>query len=213
METYIRRLIGILITITFAGYLSDSLRADSLPNPFVRCHLVPVNFPISEFGGDARFVESPSFERGTCWVILQEGEKCLLNVFSLPPDTRPYRDFPEPTTRVEVPVSIAKLVREIWLMAIMDVRYASKKQRGMDGTTYTFSTYSVSTQSIHGTTWSPEADGPPKWMVDAGHDVLAFARSSPKDTVTLERKLNEAKKKVSAYLNEKPHSSPQPNKP
>jgi len=213
METYIRYLIGILITMTFAGYPSDSLRADSLPNPAVCSHLEPVNFPISEFGGDARFVESPSFEKGTCWVILQEGDKVLLNVFSLPPDTRPYRDFPEPTTSIEVPASIAKLVREIWVMAIMDVRYAFKKQRGMDGTTYTFSTHTVSTQSIHGTTWSPEADSPPKWMVDAGHEVLAFARSSPRDTVILERKLNETKKKLSGYLNEKSDSNPQPNKP
>lgn len=165
-------------------------------------YLAPVDLPVSEFGGDARFIESPSFEPGAVWVIVKSGGKFFLTVASLPPETWFYREFPKENIKIEIPESIARVTREIWVEAMLNVRYAPKRRLGMDGTIYMFSTYTHPTRSMNGRTWSPEEEAPPKWLVEAGLDVLAFARSSERSVPDLERKLGEAKRKISNYYEE-----------
>lgn len=135
--------------------------------------------------------------------MVRSDDKFLLRVFSLPPDTRSYRDFPKAEMDVEISEPIVKLAREIWVMAMLDARYSPKKGLGMDGSTYTFSTYTSATRSMNGTTWSPDSEAPPKWMVEAGNAVLDFARSSKRDVSGLERKLVETKRKISTYIRER----------
>jgi hypothetical protein len=124
----------------------------------------------------AKYGRYPSFDKSFEWqLVMQKDGKYLLTSWRLALDRdRETRNHAE-TMELEVPKSVAAVVYEIWANGILHSRYALSGA-GLDGTSYSFSTYLRGVGWPSASTWSPES-GPPKVLVDAGEAVLSFARS------------------------------------
>jgi hypothetical protein len=184
-------------------------------------HLVPVDGGIPEFYYIAQFIHSRSFVDGSYMVVLRSeapiaagstpdpfrtptpvtlakgrylmrtGITPLKGGLSKPPKT---------DTEIQIPETLARVIYEIWVNALLEVRYDRKAYGGLDGDAYTFSTFVRALGWMHGSIWSPEGESPPAWMADAGTKLLAFARDSKGDAKTMEGELIAVRDKIYRYL-------------
>ena len=172
-------------------------------------HLVPVDEHVPDRLPDGRgfyyiaqFMEAPPFSGGSYLVVLRnENQSYLLRTGpignSLKSSTPPNTD-----TEVQIPQSLAKVIYETWVNALLQVRYSPGGDPVcLDGTQYVFSTY-IRGGWMHGLTWSPRPDSPPPWMVDAGDKLLAFARDPKRDAQKTEAELTVLRDKLLRYINQ-----------
>lgn len=163
-------------------------------------HLEPVRGVIPEFYYIAQYIESPSFTKGTYMVVLKTKEdKYLLQLATTPADSRPIKR-PKNETELEISESLAEVIYQIWVNALLEVRYDRKCYRGLDGADYTFSSFVRGTGWMHGSIWTPQADLPPKWLVDSAREIIAFARDPKRDEKKIEATLIQSRDKLFAYL-------------
>ncbi len=163
-------------------------------------HLEPVERPVPEAYYIAQFIESPSFNKGNYFAVYRtDDEKYKLRVTDIPADTRPSK-APKFETELEIPESMAKIIYEIWINALLEVRYYRQGYRGLDGTNYTFSSFVRGAGWRHGSIWSPSADLPPKWLVDSAYGIIEFARDPKRDAKKTEAWLVEKRDKLLTYL-------------
>jgi hypothetical protein len=125
----------------------------------------------------AKFGRYPSFDQAFEWqlVLHEKDRKYILTSWRLKLDRERQTKSRVEVIEVEVPQSVAATVYEIWANAILRSRYALDGS-GLDGTSYSFSTYLRGVGYPGASTWSPQ-QGPPKVLVDAGEDVLTFGRA------------------------------------
>jgi hypothetical protein len=120
----------------------------------------------------------PSFESGYQMLLLRDDKtgKCSLKVSSNHDGKDGASRALEKDIEVEVPAKLAAIVYEMWSNAILEARYTRRDTSGLDGTDYYFSTFVLGLGWMGGRTWSPHLELPPKWMVDAGNYLVAYAR-------------------------------------
>jgi hypothetical protein len=151
----------------------------------------------------ARFGRYPSFADAFEWSITLEKDKYILSSWRL---ERAKKESQPPTRaatiRVELPQEIAAVAYTLWANAILEARY-SRGGVGLDGTTYHFSTWLRGLGWPGATAWSPTKDLPPRWMVEAGEAVLAYARDKKPDPAALLAKLQAVSKRLAAYAHRK----------
>ena len=166
-------------------------------------HLRPQTDRVPEIGCLVLYREDRSFDPGNFVTIERADERYLLR-WSVAPPTLPLSQVLKikPNAVLEIPSSLAKLAYEIWVNALLETRYGRHREIGCDGTTYTFSTFAPKLGQLNGQTWSPEADLPPKWMVEAGNMLVAFANDPQRDPKQLEAQLTATRNKLFAYLKE-----------
>ena len=137
----------------------------------------------------ARFGRYPSFSEPFEWTLTLDGEKYTLTSWSLKaPKKEDDRPAPEAVMTVELTQELAATIYTLWSNAILDASY-SRAGPGFDGTTYTFSTWLRGAGWPSAKTWSPTKNLPPKWMVEAGEEILAFGRAEKRDESKLLTKL------------------------
>lgn len=195
----------ILVFGPYMGFSSEPYRVDVRQEAFADHadsldHLEPVKGTVPEFYYIAQFVESPSFVKGSYFAVLKTKQgRYILQLASIPVDTRPV-NRPKVETELEIQESLAEVIYQIWANALLEVRYDRKSYRGNDGTDFTFSTFIRGSGWMHGSTWSPDTDLPPKWLVDSAQKIIAFARDPKRDAKKTETSLAEARDKLFAYI-------------
>jgi hypothetical protein len=163
-------------------------------------HLEPVRQLVPQGDYIAQFIESPSFTKGTYLALAKSQDgKYVLQLTTIPPDSCP-KDKPKPETELEIPVSLAEVVYQTWVNALLEVRYDRKSYGGYDGTRYTFSSFVRGLGVMHGSIWSPEANLPPRWLVDSAHELIAFVRDPKRDPTKTGASLTATRDKLFAYL-------------
>jgi hypothetical protein len=149
----------------------------------------------------AQFFEAPAMvDKANYLVILRtKDRRYLMRLSKIPADKFP-GEAPKPDIEIEVPESLASVVYDLWVNALLEVRYERKQHGGFDGETYVFSTFVTSLGWMHGTTWSPSGDLPPTWMMNAGKKLVAFARDEKRDPKATEAELTVLRDKLFQYI-------------
>jgi hypothetical protein len=195
----------LLLPLAFAALAAEPYKVDVTQEAFSESvsgidHLEPVQGNIPEFYYLAQFIQLPSFHQGNYLVVSRTKEgRYLLRTGTMPKDGS-VTDKPKMGPEVQIPESLAAVIYEIWVNALLEVRYDRKAYRGLDGTRYTFSTYVRALGWMHGGIWSPDNDAPPTWMVETGGKLLAFARDPKRDPKTLETELANTRDKLFRHL-------------
>lgn len=105
----------------------------------------------------------PAFTRERHWCLQQTGSSYTLDSWESPAGT----DVKEPEHRtVSLPADVAKMVRDIWLNAILEAHYPRFLLQGADGDTHYFGAMRDDSRLLlRAEAWSPEADFPPRcWL-------------------------------------------------
>jgi hypothetical protein len=158
----------------------------------------------------ARFGRYPSFSESFEWCVFRKKNRYVLSSWRLDRSDRKAEPRRVEVMDLDIPERMAATIYSLWANAILDARYA-REGSGLDGTGYEFSTYLRGVGWPTATTESPSRDLPPKWLVDAGEEVLALARGRTKDTGQLLSKLNNTQRALDAYQRTRSSSS-RPNK-
>jgi len=164
-------------------------------------HLLPVSYEVPRAYYIAQYIASPSFSSATMlrvWTDSKSG-KYFLNVWE------DYSDDPQKASTLkplecEITKEMASLIYEIWANALLEVRYDRKDAQGTDGTTYTFSTFIRGVGWLSGSTWSPDLDLPPKWMVETGDYLIKFSKPNHRDPEKAEVVLRSVRNRLFDYL-------------
>jgi hypothetical protein len=151
----------------------------------------------------AEFSAYPSFTNHREWRIYRKEQRFLLRSWEVPHSAKGLKPAPIHLVEIEIPSEVAAVVYEIWANALLEARYTRGPVSGLDGTSYRFSTYLRAVGWLHGYTWSPDANLPPKWMVDTGELLIAYARSADRDPKKLQHALAERKDQLMNYLQQK----------
>ena len=163
-------------------------------------HLEPVGGLVPQGDYIAQFIESPSFTKGTYLALVKkESGKYVLQLATIPAGTCT-QEKPKPEAELEIPVSLAEVIYQTWVNALLEVRYDRKSYRGFDGDDYIFSSFVRGLGVMHGCIWSPRADLPPRWLVDSAHELIAFVRSPKRDASKTQAALSATRDKLFAYL-------------
>jgi hypothetical protein len=92
------------------------------------------------------------------------------------------RDWPKGklkrVDKAEIDIDLAKQVYRVWVNTLLEVRYSRGGVGGLDGTTYHFSSFVRGVGWLHGETWSPKTDAPPKRLTKIGGELMSIARGS-----------------------------------
>jgi hypothetical protein len=158
----------------------------------------------------ARFGQYPSFSDGFEWCVFRKKNRYVLSSWRLDRSDRKAKPRRVEVIDVDIPERVAATIYSIWANAILEARYALEGV-GVDGTGYEFSTYLRGVGWPTATTWSPSRDLPPKWLVDAGEEVLSLARGRTKDTDQLLNRLIAVQRALGEYQRNK-RSASMPNK-
>jgi hypothetical protein len=148
---------------------------------------------LAEFG---RYPSSgPVFE----WQLQLEDNKYVLSSWRLV-NPKSDVDFQQvDVLRLDVSKQFAQAVYDIWANNILEARYTRHAPSGADATSYRFRTNLKGVGWPSATTGSASKDLPPKWLVDAGEEILALARAkSPKEAPVL-AKLQAVRKRLTEY--------------
>jgi len=147
----------------------------------------------------AKFGRYPSFSEAFEWTIVLDKGKYKLESWRLEASEKEV-DRPKRVALVSVEITpqLATAIYALWANAILDARY-SRGGLGLDGTTYAFSTWLRGVGWPSATTWSPDRDLPPKWMVEAGEEILAYGRAKTRDAPKLLSKLQAIGDRWRAY--------------
>jgi hypothetical protein len=132
-------------------------------------------------------------------VLRTKDEKYVLRVGKFPTD-RPLKDPPETDAEIQISEALASVIYDLWVNALLEVRYERRQHGGFDGETYVFSTFVTSLGWMHGSTWSPSKDLPPTWMMNAGQKLIAFARDEKRDAKATENELTVLRDKLFQYI-------------
>jgi hypothetical protein len=166
-------------------------------------HLEPYEgkVPLPEYYYLAQFIEAPAMlAEGNYLAVLRTDDlRYLLQTAKFPTDkvlSKPAK----PDIEIEIPESLAAVIYDLWVNALLEVRYERKQHGGFDGETYLFSTFVTSLGWMHGSTWSPDGDLPPAWMMEAGKKLVAFARNEKRNAKTTEAELTVLRDKLFRYV-------------
>ena len=132
-------------------------------------------------------------------VLLSFDRRYLLQAAKIPTD-KVLSKPPKPAIEIPIPESLASVVYDLWVNALLEVRYERRQHGVLDGETYLFSTFVTGLGWMHGSTASPGGDLPPVWMVQAGEKLLAFAREEKRDEKALEAELIVLRDKLFSYI-------------
>jgi hypothetical protein len=169
-------------------------------------HLIPSGYGFPEDQGPplhyiARFGTYPSFSEAFEWCVFRKDRRFVLSSWRLDKSNRKAKPARVDSLETEIPEPVAAAIYTIWANAILDARYA-RQGVGLDGTSYSFSTFLRGVGWLNATTWSPsDKELPPKWLVGAGEEVLAFARSKDGDSNRLLMRLQAVQHSLSARPN------------
>lgn len=164
-------------------------------------HLEPAQGDTPEFYYLAQFIESHSFVEGSYLVVLRtEDGRYLMQTSKTPKDRRDFKKRPRANTEIQIPESLANVIYQMWVNALLEVRYNRKEYRGLDGSVYAFSTFVRSLGWMHGEIWSPSGESPPAWMVEAGSKLAAFARDPKRDVKKTEAEMTALRDKLFRYI-------------
>jgi hypothetical protein len=103
---------------------------------------------------------------------------------------------------VPFPFELATLVREIWLNAILESHYPRLYLGGADGDDYYFGATRDDSLLLRAEVWSPDADLPPRWLVEAGDQIFNYAQRDSNDAVVLRKSLVALRKRLFNYYEE-----------
>jgi hypothetical protein len=159
----------------------------------------------------AKFGRYPSFTDAFEWSLILKNGRYLLVSWRLAQE-KETQQGPAHSDELTLEVSkeLAATIYAIWASGIMDARY-TRYADGLDGTTYWFSTYLRGVGWPSARTWSPSADLPPKWLVDAGEAVLELGRSKRANEAPTADKLKLIRGRLDSFR--KANSDPdRPNK-
>jgi hypothetical protein len=189
-----------------SGVAADWYVPDIKQKTFEDCpgtvdHLLPLDQTQPSVYYVAEFAAHPSFENGREWQIaLAKGQYILRSWESL---RAKERGQPRTTANaVEVAISprIASIVYGMWANTLLDVRYTRASGAGLDGSRYRFSTYLRGPGWLHGTTWSPDDDLPPKWMVETGELIYQFSRAEKRNEAQVEAVLQSQRDRLERFF-------------
>ena len=212
MKNLIQVHVATLYLVCWGACLTLPLRADDPQasggsSRVAPDHLEPAWYPRSELTGVAAFVEAPSlpdFGDHVCWIISESENKYFLKCYTLnSPESTPYWSLPKADSITEIPKDIVILIRDIWMTSMFEVRYSKRRIMGCDGVNYTFSVYTNDTRTMHGMTWSPGGDLPPRWMVELGKDIFAYGASKEKHLPKLRKSIEYCRSRLLKYLESK----------
>ena len=164
-------------------------------------HLEPFQANVPQDYYLAQFIEAPALVvEGNYLVVLRTKEgKCLMRTNKVPTEKLLLK--PEKfEIEIQIPESLASVIYDMWVNALFEVRYDRSAGMGLDGTTYIFSTFVMGLGWMHGSTWSPSADLPPSWMVEAGNRLIGFARDPKRDVKATEADLKALRSKLFSYI-------------
>jgi hypothetical protein len=149
----------------------------------------------------AQFIEAPAMlVEGHYLVVLRaKDEKYLIRVGKFPMD-KPLKEPPKTDAEIQISEALASVVYDLWVNALLEVRYERRQHGGFDGETYIFSTFVTSLGWMHGNTWSPSGDLPTTWMMNAGKKLIAFAHDEKRDAKTTEAELTVLRDKLYQYI-------------
>jgi hypothetical protein len=166
-------------------------------------HLEPYNgkVAIPEYYYLAQFIEAGAMQaEGSYLVVIRTDDRRYLLQATRVPTEKLLSKPAKPDIEVQIPESLAAVIYDLWVNALLEVRYERKQHGGFDGETYLFSTFVMSLGWMHGTTWSPDGDLPPVWMMNAGKKLIAFARDQKRDSKTTEAELTILRDKLFQYI-------------
>src|SRR5262249_26798068 len=168
-------------------------------------HLEPCNLklPLPEYYYLAEFIEAPStLIADYCQylvVLRTKDEKYVIRVGTFSSD-KPLKEPPKADVEIQISEAFASDIYDLWVNALLEVRYERRQHGGFDGETYIFSTFVTGLGWMHGFTWSPSGDLPPTWMMDAGKKLVAFARDEKRDAKATEDELTGLRNKFFQYI-------------
>lgn len=144
----------------------------------------------------AEFGRYPSVDPAYEWQIRLEEGKYVLRSWRLanPKSDVDYQQVD--VQRLDVSRRFAEVVYDIWANNILEARYTRHAPSGADEIIYCFRTFLKGVGWPSARTGSSNKDLPPKWLVDAGEEILALARAkSPKEAPVL-TKLQAVRKRL-----------------
>ena len=139
----------------------------------------------------------PAFTRERHWCLQQTGSSYTLDSWESPAGT----DVKEPEHRtVSLPADVAKMVRDIWLNAILEAHYPRFLLQGADGDTHYFGAMRDDSRLLlRAEAWSPEADFPPRWLADAGAQLFTYAQTASDHPTQLRMALHALRDRLFRY--------------
>ncbi len=166
-------------------------------------HLLPAGVSLPEFYYIAQFIVPPdTFPKrdGFSIVVLKTDDGRYLLQTAAIPQGSPLDTRQKPRLELQIPQTLAEVVYQIWVNTLLEARYDRKSYAGLDGGTFLFSTYVRGLGWMHGRIWSPDANLPPRWIVEAGEQLSDFVRNSQRDPRKTEAALIGIRDKLFEYL-------------
>jgi hypothetical protein len=167
-------------------------------------HLEPVDRKIPEGPYLVEFIREPA--KGDQYTHLtvsrdRASGKFYLHTWSewkTPNMARPVNEVLGPSVRIELPEDMAASIYSMWINELLETRYDRESHAGQDGWLDIFTGSIHSRGWLHGCTWNPTKDLPPKWMDDSANALLQFAKD--KDETKCRSTLTDLRDKLFAYL-------------
>ena len=157
----------------------------------------------------AYFAESPSFSDKWSLIVKLDENRAAASIYVLD-------GLPKYQSDAELAIAIAKspekrkaslnlelaqAIYSMWANSLFETRYSRFASGGFDGTRYIFATYIRSIGWLGGTTWSPDRDAPPKWMVEVAHLLRQYVENkSQKSQANIRNRIMEIQSKLNNYL-------------
>jgi len=166
-------------------------------------HLEPFHgkVPLPEDYYLAQYFEAPALaDQANYLIVLRTKDgRYLVRLSKTAHDKFP-TEAPTPDKEIEIPESLASVIYDLWVNALLEVRYERRQHGGLDGELYYFSTFVTSLGWMHGYTWSPGGDLPPVWMMEAGKKLVAFAHDEKRSATAIEGELTVLRNKLFRYI-------------
>ena len=155
-------------------------------------HLLPVDQAVPETYYLAQFIAGSSSSDFSKLIVRRKEEKYFMEVH--------VKGGSDPTNTVEITESDARLIYSIWINTLLETRYARKSSAGLDGGTFIFSSYVRGLGWVHGKTWSPSSDAPPRWLIETADSLFQFTLDKRRKIEDLHAQLVATNSKILSYL-------------
>jgi hypothetical protein len=183
--------------------VQQELRAMTQPESYLKIDYL---VPIADLDNNVRdclltYTVHPSFEASARWCLSsRDGRYTLRSWVSGSPDYSGARgDFGDEVA-VDIQDEVAEALQEIWINALLEAHYPRFYPRGTDGTLYYFGAKVDKVGlDLHASTWSPDGDLPPAWMVRTGDTILKFCRSDQRNMAALLAQMREQRDRLFRY--------------
>ena len=206
-------LIALLIFIPFLAHGWEPYQADVTQQAFPSDsngidHLLPSSGKVSRGYYLIRYDVSPAMAFTETHLIIYRKEKTDAYILETrdtwkdPDKAHPSGVTLAPDTKIVVTKALADLALQMWVNALLEVRYDRRSSLGFDGETYTFTTWVRGNDWLCGTAWSPDKELPPKWMVQAGDELIKLGRTPTLKIEDGVKDLQQLHDKLFAYLKE-----------